>query len=335
MLALLVAATVAVYVGSRPRLPAPFGPAANGLVAYSSSGDIYTVDPSSGRRDPVIPGPFEDDAPRYSLDGTRLAFFRRDGAGIRVVTANSDGSNQVVHTEQLAQADSDSVAWSHDGRSLAVVAGPDWFRTVHIIDTVAQTVEGLRENYSGLEVYWRPPDGRQLMYLGEDRDGPGLFLYSLDDKNISRLPVPPREGELRPAGWTPDGRRFAFSREEADGRFLTHIVDVVTGTGTVLDIGFGRLSHDGTRVVGYGGIPDEPFLCVTSAAGGPCDRIGQGLPLPEPDATAFLGWSPDDEWILSSPPGADSPVIIDPDGETLEQPSWLGEGGESWQRVAP
>ena len=31
---LLLAAAVTLYVGSRPRLPAPFGPAANGLVAY-------------------------------------------------------------------------------------------------------------------------------------------------------------------------------------------------------------------------------------------------------------------------------------------------------------
>src|SRR6185503_3879196 len=50
LLGLLLAAAVTLYVGSRPRLPAPFGPAANGLVAYAEGGEIWTVDPVTGDR---------------------------------------------------------------------------------------------------------------------------------------------------------------------------------------------------------------------------------------------------------------------------------------------
>ena len=53
-LVLLLAAAVALYVGSRPRLPAPFGPAANGLVAYAEDGDIWTVDPITGVRKAIV-----------------------------------------------------------------------------------------------------------------------------------------------------------------------------------------------------------------------------------------------------------------------------------------
>ena len=52
-LVLLLAAAVALYVGSRPRLPAPFGPAANGLVAYAEDGrhlDRRPGSPENGRR---------------------------------------------------------------------------------------------------------------------------------------------------------------------------------------------------------------------------------------------------------------------------------------------
>src|SRR5687768_12432534 len=45
ILALLLAAAAAFYVGNRPRLPAPFGRAGNGLMAYAQGGDIYTVNP--------------------------------------------------------------------------------------------------------------------------------------------------------------------------------------------------------------------------------------------------------------------------------------------------
>ena len=54
VLALLVAALGLAYVGSRPRLPAPYGPAGNGLVAYASRGDIFVADPGH-RREPADP----------------------------------------------------------------------------------------------------------------------------------------------------------------------------------------------------------------------------------------------------------------------------------------
>ena len=56
VLALLLAVAAAVYVGSQRRVPAPFGPAANGLVAYSKDGDIFTVDPTTGLRRAIVTG---------------------------------------------------------------------------------------------------------------------------------------------------------------------------------------------------------------------------------------------------------------------------------------
>jgi dipeptidyl aminopeptidase/acylaminoacyl peptidase len=333
VLALLVAATVAVYVGSRSGLPAPFGPAANGVMAYSSGGDIHVVDPVSGERRPIVTGPAFETAPRFSLDGTRLAFLRTTEDGQVLVVASADGANEVVFAQELVNPDTDSLAWSHDGRSLALATGAGTSRTVHLLDTITKALVTLPENYAGLEVYWRPPDGRQLAYLGGDQENAGLFLYSLNEMTSSTL-VAPRGVELRPTGWTPDGRRFAFSQEAAGGLYATHIVDVATGAETVLDIGFGRLSNDGTRVVGYGGTPDEPFLCVAPASGGPCAPIGAGFPVPDPETAAALRWSPDDQWILSTPATGEDPVLLDPDGETPEQPPWLDEGADSWQRVA-
>ena len=52
----LLAVAAVVAVGSRPRLPEPFGRAANGLVAYGWGGDIFTVDPGTGARRGSSPG---------------------------------------------------------------------------------------------------------------------------------------------------------------------------------------------------------------------------------------------------------------------------------------
>ena len=56
IIALLVGAAV-VYVGTQQtRLPAPFGPAANGLIPYASNGDIYLGDPVTGETRLLVGG---------------------------------------------------------------------------------------------------------------------------------------------------------------------------------------------------------------------------------------------------------------------------------------
>lgn len=69
LIGLLLAAVVAIVVGTRPNLPTPFGPAHNGLVAYAKDGDIYTADPVTGVPKAIVIGPETDLRPLWSLDG--------------------------------------------------------------------------------------------------------------------------------------------------------------------------------------------------------------------------------------------------------------------------
>ena len=169
-LALLLAVAAAVYVGSnQPRVPAPFGSAANGLVAYSKDGDIYTVDPTTGARQAIVTGATVDGAPAYSLDGTRLAFSRTTGAGSVIVLADADGHNQVA-IPMTPLAEVSHAAWSPDGRWIAVAGGAaDAAGALWIVDTVAQTArktDGLVLDDEAL--LWRPPDGRQLAVIAQE-----------------------------------------------------------------------------------------------------------------------------------------------------------------------
>ena len=94
MIALLVAA-VAVYIGSQTRLPAPFGTAGAGLVAYEANGDIYTVDPINGVATAIVSGPETDLGPRFSRDGTHIVFERKvkgDSGPGQLYVARSDGT---------------------------------------------------------------------------------------------------------------------------------------------------------------------------------------------------------------------------------------------------
>jgi hypothetical protein len=58
VVALLLALAVGLVIvaGSQRHVPAPFGPAANGSVAYEAGGDIFTADPVTGVAKALVTG---------------------------------------------------------------------------------------------------------------------------------------------------------------------------------------------------------------------------------------------------------------------------------------
>ena len=74
---IVVVGVAALAIGSRPRLPAPFGPARNGAVVTSSNGDIWSIDPSTGARKPMIADPIFDFGVTFSRDGTEISLLPR------------------------------------------------------------------------------------------------------------------------------------------------------------------------------------------------------------------------------------------------------------------
>ena len=272
----LVLATAAAWVGSRPRLPAPFGAAADGLVAYAKGEDIFVVDPATGERRAIALGPSRDWYPRWSLDGTRIAFLRGDDAAQLVVTDVDGAIVSTTHGEPLTGVDPDGIEWSPDGRHIALAR----IGRIDLVEVeTGDTTPFPNIEYDGVSIHWRPPDGRELTFLGSSTGRPSLVRLDTETGRVTRLPlaVDAEPGvSLRPIGWTPDGRRFAYHRDDG-GAGETHVLDVETGDEVILAVAFGRISNDGNRIVGLGSQGEREWLCVAPTAGGPCRRI-QGDP---------------------------------------------------------
>ena len=331
-LALLIVAAAAFYVGSQPRLPPSIGLAATGLVAYASGGDIYTVDPVTGAREAIVTGPASDREPRWSLDGTRLAFLRSSGFGEALVIVDRRSREVIAMTDPFTEVDDDSIAWSPDGRSIAAAGTQAGVRALFVVDATNGLLTPLPIEYALLEAYWRPPHGRQLLFLGGKEPAVSLFVVDIDDGTVTE--IGPRVGPdttIRPAGWTLDGRSAIFTT--IDDGLRTHVLDLTTGAEVIFEnVGFGHVSNDGSRMVALtaAGKP-----CVADLSGGSCVPVGEGSQAYVGTHAAGVHWSPDDEWILVrvGPDGA--AMLIDPDGQNRRQPSWIAAGGESIQRVAP
>jgi WD40-like Beta Propeller Repeat len=88
----LLAAAALVIAGSRQRVPAPFGPAGNGAIAYSHAGDLYVRDSLTGQERLLFGGAGIEAYPSYSPDGRWLAWVSTFGGVDHFSVARADGS---------------------------------------------------------------------------------------------------------------------------------------------------------------------------------------------------------------------------------------------------
>ena len=339
LLALALLAGLTLIAGTRPSIPAPFGRANNGLIAYAQAGDIFTVDPATGARHQVTTGLDEDNDPRWSPDGGRIAFLRGTDRS-QVVIVDADGGNPVTSLDLISGTDADGFDWAPDGAAVTVIGRVATANLVdgsriNLVDATDGSVTSIGPAYLGYEFAWRPPDGRQLLFVGAGATGPALLLYTVDTGQVDELPVvlPDGQQDIRLAGWTADGTRYAYQVRAGEPEMLsTRLAAIATGTFVDLPVAYGRISNDGTRIAGLRNLDGEP--CVLPVSGGECQSIGTQGQAPEGPHHTALYWSPDDRWVVSRPwLTPDAAVLLDPDGSTVDQPTWLADGAESWQRV--
>jgi len=343
--------------GSQRHPPAPFGPARNGLVTYASNGDIYSVDPATGRSTVIIKGPGDID-PRWSRDGTRLVFERQDlasGPGVLFV-AQADGSDPVQVTPERI-SDITNYTFSPDGREILITAGPYGTETVMIAAADGSGMRQLDLPGRVTDAAWRPPDGSEILFMdaGADQSGTDSTIYAVNavsGKVRTILKGADADGLFRghPA-WSPDGSRISFGEWPGltgiDVR--THVI-TANGTGDhLLPMPTGAVwqaplswSNDGTRLLairGYtGGLEQARPVIV------PVDGSGPGIEITYPggiDTGTITDWewAPDDSSILGTPTNVSGTlidqVLLDPVTGKVRTLPWASVSQPSWQRVAP
>jgi dipeptidyl aminopeptidase/acylaminoacyl peptidase len=191
-------------------LPPVTGPAGNGLIAFSRHGDIYVGDPVTGESEAIVAGPEIETSPRFSPDGTHIAFQRvhapdeaaewEQDQDADWVVVRTDGSDERVlaPTEGIARGRGDFV-WSPDGRSIfvtqAIAYGPQM--TLFLLD--ANGVGDARPlpsapspwAFGGAQVasFFRPPSGDRLLVWDccDDPDTNLLAVTDLDDSDVVDL----------------------------------------------------------------------------------------------------------------------------------------------------
>ena len=365
LLGLLIATVAALVAGTHPRLPAPFGLARNGLIAYASGGDIYTVDPVTGDSAAIVRDSETDLNPRWSRDGTELVFERKstgDSSEGRLYVARADGSDVVqVTPEPLFNIT--SYEFSPDGTELLISAeltgivgntmsGPG----MYVAAADGSRIRQLDVGMPATNAAWRPPNGSEILFMdaGDPANGyGGIHVVSAHGGTVRTiLKDESARGHYRghPA-WSPDGSLISYG-EWVDGAGLTVRAHVIAADGTgdrVLPMPTSAAwqapyawSNDGTRLLAIRGYTGDVAQARPVAI--PVDGSGTGIEIPYPGGMENTSpsnweWAPDNSSILGTPADTSGAlldqVLLDPVKGTSRTLPWTSVSQPSWQRLAP
>ena len=340
---------------------------------YPTGGDIYALDPLTGKTTALVTGDSNDLDALFSPDGTRVAFDRLSSGQNPVTTtimvADADGQHPKAVTDTPLLADGERFEWAPDSRSLFVKTQD---RQILLIDaTRPGTPRVLATNVDDLyTAAARPPDGKQLL-IRRGLSFPRLVLLDVVT-GVERMIAQGGPDDLGAARWSPDGSHVVYHASapgdpdsqrlwmvSADGtgaRQLTH----APGTWADVDptwspdgkrIAFNRFEHSGenpdgswiweVRQIGVYDVATDTVKYV-----GPLSRdVRTQHPTdhdlyPKKDEKFGIEWAPDGKSLLAVPTEATGhPVLIDSSTGAYQVLDTLfdeqGGASQEWQRTAP
>ena len=298
LVGLLIAALLAalVYVGSRPKVPPPFGVADNGRIAFLSDNQIYTAEPDGSALLQLTDEPSGAATPVFSHDGTRIAYKRLGDNnpaddptlyGDLVVT-NADGSNPVVI--ETGVTGMSPTAWSPNDR----------------------------------EVLWT---GKTVADADADEQ---IFVAPADGSSAPLRVGDPNTSNWGP-NWSPDGTKISYVSESdfyVMNRDGTDIRDV--SQGTYEEQSGGAWSSNGSLIIFEAGRPGDHDLWLVGLDGKPEMVLARSFQ--NDGSPAF---SPDGQWVAFQrlgPAGhSTQAVVVRTDGsDERTLPGAYGFAGVMW-----
>jgi Tol biopolymer transport system component len=362
-LLLALAVSLVLVAGSQRHVPAPFGPAANGLIAYEAGGDIYTADPVTRVAKAVVTGTALDLRPVFSRDGTHIVFERKEtGSSGRLIVARSDGSGPVVVTPEPVigldnpwDASVPSYTFSPDGTEIALWSTVDAGGKLWIAKSDGSGMRQVDLPMTVVEAAYRPPNGAELIVTGSTNGGTN-GIYAIDAKTGTLRTVVAPAPSVNPGfgvglgRFTPDGSRLAYVTaaipDVGPSGTRVHTIGLDGAGDVTLPMPAGAVfqdspawSNDGTRLAitrGYAQHNEDMALAVL-----PADGSGVGIES-EHGLTGccdtILQWSPDDTSILVMPEDLSGQstqlLLLDPSTLAHVPAPWTASTPPAWQRTA-
>lgn len=143
-------------------------------IVFELAGDIYTLPIAGGDARTISTGMAFDSQPRYSPDGTQIAFLSdRDGAeNLWVMKADGTGAKSLTKEKQASFA---SPSWTEDGQSVIVSRNIPGLRTFELWIYDTRGGSGLQVTKAKAKPETLPADQHNALGVAVSKDG--RYLY--------------------------------------------------------------------------------------------------------------------------------------------------------------
>jgi TolB protein len=191
------------------------------LVAFSSTAgndsglSLFLMHADGSSRTRLTSQGSLDETPVWSPDGSRIAFdTNRDPAGIWVVGA--DGSDLHPYITSFTLTQPSGIAWSPDGRKIAVTARVDTIFAIFVADSSGSGAHRLTTNPHGEQRPSWSPDGTKIAFeaRADETSNTFIFVIGADGAGQLQLTSGTFDGGAR---WSPDGSQIVFDRHTNPG----------------------------------------------------------------------------------------------------------------------
>jgi Tol biopolymer transport system component len=240
LIALVLLVTGAVTAGGAAGTAEAAFPGANGKLAFVKAGNVWVADADGSEPVQLTTDPAFDRSPRWSPDGTKIAFSSNRDGDFEIFVMNADGSDQTQLTFNAGAQDR-IPSWTADGtqivydknfleiyainsdgsggeRKLAdgfipgtsaygdkVVFGHDGLVTMQLAGSARHRIT---EDPTDFSANWSP-QRNDLVFTRSTETDRDIYLVHANGTGLTRLTNTPDRFEFAPV-WSPDDTKMAF-----------------------------------------------------------------------------------------------------------------------------
>ena len=292
---------------TRPRSATAGGPRiVFGSNRNSGNHDVFIMDIDGGNQVRLTTSLAYDDQPKWSPDGSKIAFMSGRDGNLEIYTMNPDGSAQTrITNNPLGDG---FPAWSHDGTKLAFVRGnlndPGTFEIWVMNANGTNETRLTNDSFVDGVPSWSPDNTKIVFMSGGttvfDANAFEIFSINADGSNRTRL-TNNTIADGQPS-YSPDGSRILFASGNAlNPNKIEIFVMNADGSGRVqltnnsVTDGFPTWSFDGSNIVfASGSVGDETTVELFM-------MTANGRNIAKLTNNSALDWFPDWEPIQTPP----------------------------------